>query len=152
MVDRILSKIRNVALGVLVDESTGERDAHGNNDILAGHTGLSEDTSWSNEVLVFRPGQRVGVFGLAVEDEDAVGAVKRVAGGLDVANVLVRTAVVGTERGRVVLQSGSVGRVRRRGAVASVDDGGADGRSLGGLAGGSSGNGLAGSRSGSSLA
>ena len=152
VVDRILGKIRNVALGVLIDECTGEWDSHGNNDILASHTGLSEDTGRSNEVLVFRPGQRVGVFRLAVEDKDAVGAIQRVARSLNVANVLVRTTVVGTERSGVVLQGGSVGRVRRGGAVASVDKTGADGGGLGRLAGRSSGGGLARCRSGSSLA
>ena len=152
VVDRVLGKIRNVTLGVLVDEGTGERNTHSDDDVLASHAGLGEDTSGSNEVLVERPGKRIRVLGLAVEDEDAVGTVERVARSFDVADVLVRATVVGTERSRVVLQSGSVGRERRGGTVTSVDDGSANSRSLGSLVGGSSGDSIAGCRSGSSLA
>jgi len=151
VVDGLLGKIGNSALGVLVDKGAGERDAHGDGDVLLCHARLGENTGGSDEVLVESPGQRVGVLGLAVEDEDAVGTVERVARSLDVANILVRATVVGTERSRVVLQNGSVGRVRGRSAVASVKDGGADGRSLGSLVGDSSGN-SARHRSGSSAA
>jgi len=126
-VDRLLSEIGDLALGVGVDESACERNTHGNGDVLLGHAGLGENTGGSDEVLVERPGCGVAVLGLAVEEEDAVGTVQSVARSLDVACVLVGAAVVGAERGGVALERGGAGGVSGRSAVAArVDDLGAD--------------------------